>query len=47
MLPKILFLFPTGNKTLDTYGKVINGNMNEDIVKIMFITKLNFNDLFF
>ena len=38
---------PTGCKILDTYGNVIRGNMNEDIVKIAFIMKLSLSDFCF
>lgn len=41
------FPVPSGNKIRDTYGKVINGDMNCDIVKIAFITKFNFKDFCF
>lgn len=41
------FPVPAGNKTLDTYGKVINGKMKEDIVKIVFMIKLSLIDFFF
>jgi len=35
---------PSGVKIRDTYGKVINGNMRVDIVRMAFITKLYFNE---
>ena len=38
---------PTGSNTLDTYGNVIRGKMNDDIVRIVFIIKFHFNDFFF
>ena len=34
--------FPSGNSTLDTYGNVISGNINDDIVKMAFIIKFFF-----
>ena len=36
---------PIGNKILETYGNVINGKINCDMVKIAFIMKLSLNDL--
>ena len=44
---KDTFPVPIGNKILDTYGKVINGKINEDIVNIIFIIKLSLSDFFF
>ena len=38
---------PEGSKTLETYGKVISGNINEDIVNNAFITKFFFIDFCF
>ena len=35
---------PVGPKTLDTYGKVIKGKMNDDMVKIAFIMKFFLRD---
>lgn len=41
------FPVPTGRSILETYGNVINGNINDDIVRMMFIKKFSFRDLFF
>lgn len=38
---------PVGDRILETYGKVISGNMNDDIVNIAFMIKLSFNDFCF
>ena len=41
------FPVPTSSRTLDTYGNVIRGKMKVDIVRMAFIMKLSFNDVFF
>ena len=40
------FPIPSGDKILETYGNVINGNIKEDIVNNIFIIKFIFNDFF-
>lgn len=45
-IAKETFPVPSGSRILDTYGNVIKGNMNDDIVRIEFITKFNFRDGF-
>ena len=41
------FPVPSGKRILEIYGKVINGKINDDIVKNAFIIKLIFNDFCF
>lgn len=41
---KETFPVPSGSRILDTYGNVIKGKMNDDIVRIEFIRKFSFKD---
>ena len=43
---KETFPVPSGNKMRETYGKVMRGNMNCDIVRMAFMTKFNLSDFF-
>lgn len=38
------FPVPVGSNIRETYGKVISGKMNDDIVRMAFMTKLSFRD---
>jgi len=40
----VIFPIPTGRRTLDTYGKVISGKINDEAVNIAFIMKFVFSD---
>ena len=44
-MAKETFPVPTGKRIRDTYGNVINGKMNDDIVRRAFIIKFFFIEL--
>ena len=43
---KLTLPVPSGRRILETYGNVIRGKINEDILSRAFITKFNFIDFF-
>ena len=38
---------PSASRILETYGNVISGKMNDDMVSIAFMMKLSFSDFCF